>query len=96
MINASNPQYTALRNAAIREGDLMHQCALRCEQSLTCRCFDGASKAHNAGDGARAKELSNEGHAHQAEQKRCATGAVTALIRQLERAGVGDDLLAQQ
>ena len=26
MINASNPQYTALRNAAIREGDLMHQC----------------------------------------------------------------------
>jgi len=74
MINASNPQYTALRNAAIREGDLMHQ------------CFDGASKAHNAGDGARAKELSNEGHAHQAEQRRLNAQA-SAMIYSLNNAG---------
>lgn len=74
MINASNPEYTALRNAAIREGDLMHQ------------CFDGASKAHNAGDGARAKQLSTEGHAHQAEQRRLNAQA-SAMIYSMNNAG---------
>lgn len=29
------------------------------------QAFDAASQAHNAGDGARAKQLSNEGHEHQ-------------------------------
>ena len=67
--------------------------ASRSTTRLMHRCFDGASKAHNAGDGARAKELSNEGHAHQAEQKRCASRAVAALTAQLERPGIGDDLL---
>ena len=31
------------------------------------RCFDESHRAYEAGDGARAKELSNEGHAHQRE-----------------------------
>jgi len=31
------------------------------------RCFDESHRAYEAGDGARAKELSNEGHAHQKE-----------------------------
>jgi hypothetical protein len=53
MQNANNPHYVSLRNQAIQEGNLMHQ------------AFDAASRAHDAGDGAEAKRLSNEGHAHQ-------------------------------
>jgi hypothetical protein len=34
------------------------------------RCFDEAHQAHEDGDGRRAKELSEEGHRHQAEMHR--------------------------
>lgn len=30
--------------------------------------FEAASRAHDSGDGGRAKQLSNEGHAHQARR----------------------------
>lgn len=53
MQHASDPHYVQLRNQAIREDDLMGQ------------AFDAASEAYKSGDGARAKELSNEGKAHQ-------------------------------
>jgi len=29
------------------------------------KCFDAAHQAHNQGDGARAKQMSNQGHQHQ-------------------------------
>ncbi|KAI5475122.1 S-adenosyl-L-methionine-dependent methyltransferase [Pseudohyphozyma bogoriensis] len=58
MANAQNPHYLQLRNAAIREGDLMG------------KAFDESKRAYNGGDGARAKELSNEGHEHQREKER--------------------------
>ena len=32
------------------------------------QCFDGASRAHQTGDGARAKQLSTEGHQHEAQR----------------------------
>lgn len=32
------------------------------------QCFEGASRAHQNGDGARAKQLSTEGHQHQAQR----------------------------
>ena len=51
--NARDPHYVSLRNAALQEGSLMHS------------AFDRASRAHDAGDGAAAKQLSNEGHMHQ-------------------------------
>ncbi|KAK9900311.1 DUF1771-domain-containing protein [Cystobasidium minutum MCA 4210] len=51
--NASDPHYVSLRNQALREDDLMGQ------------AFDAASAAYKSGDGARAKELSNEGKMHQ-------------------------------
>jgi hypothetical protein len=47
---------TNLRNQAIAEGDAMKQ------------CFDGAHQAHESGDGARAKQLSTEGHQHQSRR----------------------------
>jgi len=33
------------------------------------RCFDESKRAYEAGDGARAKQLSNEGKAHKAEME---------------------------
>lgn len=53
MQNASNPEYIQLRNQALQEDDAMH------------KAFDEASRAYDQGDGARAKQLSNQGHAHQ-------------------------------
>lgn len=52
MKNASDPEYVALRNQAIQEGNLMHE------------AFEAASRAYKTGDGASAKELSNKGHQH--------------------------------
>lgn len=51
--NTSDPQYRDLRNRAREEGDAMAQ------------AFDASHAAYDEGDGARAKELSNEGHQHQ-------------------------------
>lgn len=43
----------SLRAKASEEGEAM------------ARCFDQSHKAYSSGAGARAKELSNEGHQHQ-------------------------------
>ncbi|OBZ67141.1 hypothetical protein A0H81_12985 [Grifola frondosa] len=57
-INQNNEHYKGLRARANEEGDQMAQ------------CFEQAHQAYAAGDGARAKELSNEGKAHQREMER--------------------------
>ncbi|KAM0754360.1 DUF1771-domain-containing protein [Meredithblackwellia eburnea MCA 4105] len=53
MANAQNADYVNLRNLAIKEGDLMG------------KAFNASKQAYSSGDGARAKQLSNEGHEHQ-------------------------------
>ncbi|KAJ9101967.1 hypothetical protein QFC20_005116 [Naganishia adeliensis] len=51
MVNQSNAHYTALRSQARQHGDRAHQ------------CFQQSQAAYQAGDGARAHELSEEGKA---------------------------------
>lgn len=57
-VNAKNPQYRELRNRARSEGDKMSH------------CFNTSQSAYKHGDGAKAKQLSEEGnyHKHQMEQ----------------------------
>ncbi|KZS98198.1 DUF1771-domain-containing protein, partial [Sistotremastrum niveocremeum HHB9708] len=50
--------YRSLRDRAREEGDAMR------------RCFDQSHQAYENGDGARAHELSEEGHRHQREMER--------------------------
>ncbi|KZP31756.1 DUF1771-domain-containing protein [Athelia psychrophila] len=49
--NQENPRYMGLRAQAIQEGEDMAE------------CFEQSQQAYRYGDGARAKRLSNEGHA---------------------------------
>ncbi|KAF8320655.1 DUF1771-domain-containing protein, partial [Clavulina sp. PMI_390] len=56
--NQADPHYTGLRDRARKEGDQM------------AHCFDESHRAYESGDGARAKELSNEGKKHKAEMER--------------------------
>ncbi|OXH30344.1 cytoplasmic protein [Cryptococcus neoformans] len=55
-INATNQHYVDLRNKARKEGDEAH------------RCFAASQAAYQAGDGAKAHELSVQGKAHQRTQ----------------------------
>ncbi|KAF8591002.1 DUF1771-domain-containing protein [Ramaria rubella] len=55
LINQNNEYYKQLRARAKEEGDAM------------ARCFEESHQAYEAHEGARAKELSNEGHAHQSK-----------------------------
>ncbi|KAK7685326.1 hypothetical protein QCA50_011690 [Cerrena zonata] len=57
-VNQHNPHYTSLRARANEEGDKM------------ASCFEQSHEAYQRGDGAAAKELSNEGKAHQREMER--------------------------
>ncbi|CAL1708287.1 unnamed protein product [Somion occarium] len=57
-VNQQNEHYTSLRARANEEGDKMAQ------------CFERSHDAYQGGDGALAKELSNEGKAHQREMDR--------------------------
>ena len=57
-MNQHNPHYTSLRSRANEEGDKM------------ASCFDRSHQAYENGDGALAKELSNEGKVHQREMER--------------------------
>jgi len=52
-INQQNEQYVSLRAQANQEGDAM------------ARCFEQSHEAYAQGAGARAKELSTQGHQHQ-------------------------------
>ena len=56
-MNSANPHYKDLRARANQAGDAMG------------RCFSESKEAYQSGDGARAKELSNEGKKHQAEME---------------------------
>lgn len=53
----------------IQEGDSM------------ARCFRESQEAYKAGDGARAKELSNEGKRHQSEMERLNNEASQWIFR---------------
>lgn len=57
-VNQHDANYLNLRNQARSEGDKMAQ------------CFDQSHKAYAQGDGARAKQLSNEGNTHKANMER--------------------------
>jgi len=57
-INQTNEHYTSLRARANKEGDAM------------ARAFDESRVAYESKNGARAKELSNEGKAHKHEMER--------------------------
>ncbi|ELU39307.1 mannosyltransferase [Rhizoctonia solani AG-1 IA] len=54
----ANPHYQELRSRAREEGNAM------------ARAFDASQEAYQSGDGAKAKELSNEGKRHKAEMER--------------------------
>jgi len=56
-VNSANPHYKDLRARANQAGDAMG------------RCFSESKEAYQSGNGARAKELSNEGKKHQAEME---------------------------
>ncbi|KIS69050.1 uncharacterized protein UMAG_03029 [Mycosarcoma maydis] len=57
-VNQHDANYVNLRNQARSEGDKMAQ------------CFDQSHKAYSQGDGARAKQLSNEGNEHKRNMER--------------------------
>ncbi|KAI4528627.1 DUF1771-domain-containing protein [Schizophyllum commune Loenen D] len=57
LVNQSDPYYLDLRARANKEGDAM------------ARAFDESHAAYTSGNGARAKELSNEGKAHQRQME---------------------------
>lgn len=57
-MNQQNEHYTSLRSRANEAGDAM------------ARAFDESHKAYAGGDGARAKQLSEEGKRHKAEMER--------------------------
>ena len=56
-INQDDPHYVSLRSRANGEGDKM------------ANCFEESRRAYGAGDGARAKVLSNEGKEHKAKME---------------------------
>ncbi|EIM82692.1 DUF1771-domain-containing protein [Stereum hirsutum FP-91666 SS1] len=70
LINQQNPQYTSIRARANEEGDAMS------------RCFEESHQAYEGGDGARAKELSNEGKRHKAEMERLNDEASAWIFRE--------------
>lgn len=70
---ASDPHYVQLRTEALREDDLMGQ------------AFDAASDAYQSGDGARAKDLSNEGKAHQRRKEELNDQAADWIFAQNNR-----------
>ncbi|WFD20152.1 hypothetical protein MCAP1_002396 [Malassezia caprae] len=61
--NAQNPHYKELRNKARSEGDKM------------ANAFEASKQAYANGDGARAKELSNEGNMHKQNMEQLNTEA---------------------
>lgn len=68
-VNQHDRHYLELRNQARSEGDQM------------ARCFDQSHNAYAQGDGARAKQLSNEGHSHKANMERLNKEAADWIFR---------------
>ncbi|KAG9007615.1 hypothetical protein FRB93_007651 [Tulasnella sp. JGI-2019a] len=68
-VNQKNPEYAALRAKAHAEGDAM------------ARCFQESKEAYNSGDGAQAKDLSNQGKRHKEEMERLNNEASAWIFR---------------
>ena len=69
MANAQDPQYLTLRKRADEAYDAMR------------KCFDASQRAYDGGDGARAKELSDEGKSHRAEGERAEREAAEWIFK---------------
>lgn len=76
----ANPHYQQLRARAREEGDAM------------ARAFDASQDAYQSGDGARAKELSNEGKRHKAEMERLNKEASDWIFEQVNLDSAPDEL----
>ncbi|KAH7108313.1 DUF1771-domain-containing protein [Auriculariales sp. MPI-PUGE-AT-0066] len=70
MQNQQNPWYLDMRAKANKAGDGM------------ARCFDESKQAYGSGDGARAKQLSEEGKAHKAEMESCNAQAAEWIFQE--------------
>ncbi|KAI0268665.1 hypothetical protein BC834DRAFT_866660 [Gloeopeniophorella convolvens] len=70
LVNQQNEHYVSLRARANQEGDAM------------ARAFEQSHAAYARGDGAGAKELSNEGRAHQREMQRLNEEASAWIFRE--------------
>ncbi|KAI0276379.1 hypothetical protein BGY98DRAFT_706287 [Russula aff. rugulosa BPL654] len=73
LINSQNEHYVSLRASATREGDAM------------ARAFEESHAAYARKDGAAAKELSNQGKAHQKEMERLNAEASAWIFRENNR-----------
>ncbi|GAA5889283.1 hypothetical protein JCM6882_000695 [Rhodosporidiobolus microsporus] len=73
MANAQNAHYVELRNAAIREGDLM------------AKAFSSSKQAYSSGNGEAAHDLSQEGKQHQRERERLNAEAAEWIYRENNR-----------
>ncbi|CAE6521806.1 unnamed protein product [Rhizoctonia solani] len=76
----ANPHYQQLRSQAREEGDAM------------ARAFDASQEAYQSGDGAKAKELSNEGKRHKAEMERLNKEASDWIFQQVNLDSAPDEL----
>jgi len=79
-VNQQNAHYQDLRNRARDEGDAV------------ARCFSESKEAYQGGDGAKAKQLSNEGKAHKAEMERLDAEASTWIFRENNQDSRPDEL----
>ncbi|CAE7061243.1 unnamed protein product [Rhizoctonia solani] len=76
----ADPHYQELRSRAREEGDAM------------ARAFDASQEAYQSGDGAGAKELSNEGKMHKAEMERLNKEASDWIFQQVNLDSAPDEL----
>jgi len=80
LANAQNPEYLALRQRADKAYDEMRE------------SFAASQRAYDSGDGARAKELSNEGKAHRAEGERAEKVAAEWLFQENNKGRDQDEI----
>ncbi|VDC06989.1 unnamed protein product [Peniophora sp. CBMAI 1063] len=78
--NQLNPHFIGLRDRAQREGDAM------------ARAFNASQVAYRSGQGARAKELSEEGNTHKAEMERLNREASLWIFRENNRNSQSGDI----
>ncbi|CAE6479872.1 unnamed protein product [Rhizoctonia solani] len=76
----ANSHYQQLRSRAREEGDAM------------ARAFDASQEAYKSGDGAKAKELSNEGKRHKVEMERLNKEASDWIFQQVNLDSAPDEL----
>ncbi|KEP52459.1 Smr domain protein C11H11 [Rhizoctonia solani 123E] len=76
----ADPHYQQLRSRAREEGDAM------------ARAFDASQEAYQTGDGAKAKQLSNEGKRHKAEMERLNKEASNWIFQQVNLDSAPDEL----